>query len=133
MSWLAITGFCSKSWVWLKENWKVPFVVAYTIVVWILARGNIDAVKDVLEARKKAHVDEVNSLKERHKEELELRDQSIKEYQEAVRRVEEEFKKRGEKLEEVHREKIKEITSSDPSLVRKKIEEEFGFTYVEMD
>jgi len=133
VSWLAITGFCSKSWVWLKENWKVPFVVAYTIVVWILARGNIDAVKDVLEARKKAHVDEVNSLKERHKEELELRDQSIKEYQEAVRRVEEEFKKRGEKLEEVHREKIKEITSSDPSLVRKKIEEEFGFTYVEMD
>ena len=133
MSWLAITGFCSKSWVWLKENWKVPFVVAYTIVVWILARGNIDAVKDVLEARKKAHVDEVNSLKERHKEELELRDQSIKEYQEAVRRVEEEFKKRGEKLEEVHREKIKEITSSDPSLVREKIEEEFGFTYVEMD
>jgi len=133
VSWLAITGFCSKSWVWLKENWKVPFVVAYTIVVWILARGNIDAVKDVLEARKKAHVDEVNSLKERHKEELELRDQSIKEYQEAVRRVEEEFKKRGEKLEEVHREKIKEITSSDPSLVREKIEEEFGFTYVEMD
>ena len=133
MSWLAITGFCSKSWAWLKENWKVPFVVAYTIVVWILARGNIDAVKDVLEARKKAHVDEVNSLKERHKEELELRDQSIKEYQAAVRRVEEEFRKRGEKLEKVHREKIKEITSSDPSLVRGKIEEEFGFTYVEMD
>ena len=133
MCWLAVMEFCSRSWAWLKENWKVPLVAAYTIVVWVLARGNIDAVKDVLEARKKAHVDEVNSLKEGHKEELELRDQSIKEYQEAVRLVEEEFRKRGEKLEESHREKIKEITSSDPSLVRKKIEEEFGFTYVEMD
>jgi hypothetical protein len=133
MSWFAITGFCSKSWAWLQENWKVPLVAVYTIVVWVLARGNIDAVKNVLAARKKAHIDEVNSLKGQHKEELELRDQSIKEYQEAVRRVEEEFRKRGEILEEVHREKIKEIVSADPSLTRKKIEEEFGFTYVEVD
>jgi len=133
MSWLAITGFCSKSWAWLKENWKVPLIAAYTIGIWILARGNVDAVKDVLEARKKAHVAEVNSLKERHKEELELRDESIKEYQEAVRRVEEEFYKRGEVLEETHKKRIKEIVSSDPSLTQKKIEEEFGFTYVEMD
>ena len=76
--WLTFIKSGKAAFAWLKENWKVPFVVAYTIVVWILARGNIDAVKDVLEARKKAHVDEVNSLKERNSS---LKEKKVQDHQ----------------------------------------------------
>ena len=77
MTWLAVTEFFSKSWEWLKENWKIPLVLIYTVVVWVIARGNTDALKDVLEARKKAHKEEVKALRDNHKRELEQRDRSI--------------------------------------------------------
>lgn len=133
MTWLAVTGFFTKAWHWLKANWKVPLALIYTLVVWVLARGNINAAKDVLAARKKAHKDEVESLKKNHKEELQLRDESLKKYQEAMLRIEEEFLKRGEQLEEAHRERVREIASEDPDKVRERVEKEFGFKYVEMD
>jgi len=133
MTWLAITEALSKVWSWLKENWKVPFVVAYTIVIWVLARGNTGALRDALDARKEAHREEVNSLKENHKKELESRDQALVNYREAMARVEQEFRRRGERLEEHHKKRVREIASSDAALVREKIEKEFGFKYVEMD
>ena len=115
MTWLAVTEFFSKSWEWLKENWKIPLVLIYTVVVWVIARGNTDALKDVLEARKKAHKEEVKALRNNHKRELE------------------EFRKRGEQIEEAHKQRVKEITSANPDKIREKIEKEFGFKYVEMD
>ena len=133
MTWLAITEALSKAWDWLRENWKVPFAIAYTIVIWVFARGNTGALKDALDARKEAHKEEIDSLKENHRRELELRDQALVGYQEAMLRVEEEFRKRGERLEEDHKERIREIVSSNPDMVREKIEKEFGFKYVEMD
>jgi Tfp pilus assembly protein PilO len=133
MTWLAVTEFFSKSWEWLKENWKVPLVLIYTVVVWIIARGNTGALKDVLEARKEAHKKEIETLRNNHRHELEQRDRSIEEYQKAMLRVEEEFRKRGEQIEEAHKQRVKEITSANPDKIREKIEKEFGFKYVEMD
>ena len=133
MTWLAVTELFSKSWEWLRENWKVPLVLIYTVVVWIIARGNTGALRDVLEARKEAHKEEIETLRINHKHELEQRDRSIEEYQKAMLRVEEEFHKRGEQIEETHKRRVKEITSASPDKIREKIEKEFGFKYVEMD
>ena len=38
-----------------------------------------------------------------------------------------------DRIEEAHKQRVKEITSANPDKIREKIEKEFGFKYVEMD
>ena len=134
MNWLSILSFMKKVWIWLKNHWYVPVVVLYTSVVWIFARGNVNAIKEVLEAKKKSYEEQIRALNKSHETELRKRDEIIRDYHETVARVEEEFEKRGEALDAKKKEKIKEIvikSKSDHDKIRKEIENIFGFKYVE--
>ena len=40
------------AWIWLKENWKIPFLIAWSVLVWAISRNNAEAALDVLAAKK---------------------------------------------------------------------------------
>ena len=63
----------------MKENWKIPFLVVWSIVIWALSRKNAEAALDVLEAKKESYDKQIISLKENHNKELTKRDLLIKE------------------------------------------------------
>ncbi len=115
----------------MKENWKIPFLVVWSIVIWALSRKNAEAALDVLEAKKESYDKQIISLKENHNKELTKRDLLIKEYHETIKRLEEKYKEKSAILTKKNKEKIKDIVvemEGDTDAVQKKIEELFNFS-----
>lgn len=134
MTWIVFKSLLGKSWLWLKEHWQVPFIVAWSVVVWVFARRNSDAVIEVLEAKKESYRKQMEVLRESHNSEILKRQGLTEEYESALKKVEEEFLKKEKSLSENHKEQIKEMivkTRGNPDDVRKEIEKEFGIKFVE--
>ena len=92
-------------WIWLRENWRIPFLIMWSIVIWALSRKNAQAAMDVLEARKESYDKQIIELKENHQKELSARDIELKKYHETLDLIE---KKYNEKSVKITKEKKKE-------------------------
>ena len=128
MSWLSI----KEVFVWLKEHWQIPFLFAWTVVVWVLTKRNSDAMVEVISAKRDSYKRQVQVLRESHNEEILKRDKLVEEYEEMLSKVESEFQKKKESLSDKQKNDIKEAvvkSKGNPEEVKKKIEEEFGITF----
>ena len=118
-------------WIWLRENWKVPLIVVWSIVIWALSRKNAQAGMDVLEARKESYEKRIVQLKENHKRELSERDQNIKEYHKTLEEIEKKYSDKNVKITKANKKRVKEIvqdSKGNPDVVKQKIEELFDFS-----
>ena len=134
MTWLAVTQAFEKSWTWLKENWKVPAIIVYTIVIGVLFRRNSEALKEALDAKKKSYEEQVAVLRRTHNQEILKRDGLIEEYEKIVEKLNKDFEQKNRALKEEEKEEIKEIlikSKKNPEIVKEKIRDLFGFNYVE--
>lgn len=134
MTWLTIVLNAKKAFVWCKHHWKILALAAWTLVVWIIARGNVRAYKKVLETTVENYKKEIEVLENSHSAELNRRNEAIQAHNRAITRLEEEYRdsiseltveKRARYLELI------EMLSQDPENANRAIEEEFGFKYVE--
>lgn len=134
MSWLIFKEFCSKSWVWLKEHWQIPFLIVWSIIIWVTARKDFDAALAVIEAKKKSYEEQISAIKDAHNKEILKRENLVKEYNEMLSKVEKEFEDKQKKLEEHHKAKIREVvvkSKNNPEEVKREIERIFDFKHVE--
>jgi len=134
MTWIATKLFFRRSWIWLKEHWQVPFLIFWSIVVWVMSRRNSDAIIEVLEAKKESYKRQIIELNRIHRSEILKRNNLLNEYERVVEKIEEEFSKREEELEEEQKETIKKIiidSKGDPDAVKKEVENLFNFTFIE--
>ena len=118
-------------WVWLRQNWKVPFLVVWSIIIWAISRNNAQAAMDVLEARKESYEKQIVSLKENHKKELTKRDLLVKQYHDTIKKIEENHKEKSAILTKKNKQLVKKIieeTEEEPDVVQKKIEELFNLS-----
>lgn len=118
-------------WIWLRENWKVPLIVIWSIIVWALSRKNAQAAMEVLEARKESYEKQIVQLKENHKRELSERDQNIKEYHKTLEEIEKKYSDKNVKITKANKKRVKEIvqdSKGNPDVVKQKIEELFDFS-----
>ena len=90
VTWLAIKTFFKKAWVWLKHNWKVPLIIIYTLVLWLLFRQK-DAAYKVLEVRNESYKAQIDVINNAHEEEIRKRNEILEKYNETIREVEKEF------------------------------------------
>lgn len=123
-----------KVWTWIKTYWQIPFLVAWSIVIWIVARKDFNAAKDVMEARVKSYEDQMLAIKDAHNKEIIKRDNLINEYNETISKIEKEFEKREMVLDKDHERVVREMivkSKSNPEVIKKMIEKEFGFKNVE--
>ena len=119
------------AWLWFKENWRIPFLILWSIIVWALSRKNAQAAMDVLEVRKESYQKQIVELKENHKKELSERDKLVKQYHQAVLDIEEKYKEKNAKLTKANKERVKEIvqqSKGDSDAVKQKIEELFNLS-----
>ena len=133
MTWLAVKVFLKKGWIWLRENWQIPFLFAWTILVYVLTRRNTDSLIEVIEAKKDSYKKQVEILKRTHNDELLKRQKLQEKYEIALTELEKDFDLKKEELSEKSKNLIKEAvvrTSGDIEKVKKRIEEEFGLIYV---
>ena len=121
-------------WVWLKQNWKVPLLVVWSIVVWAISRKNAQAAMEVLEAGKESYEKQIVQLKDNHKKELSERDKNIKQYHEAVEQIEAKYAEKGAKITKANKQRIKEVvrdSRENPDEVREKIEKLFNLSDID--
>ena len=134
MSWLIIKASLSKAWIWLKEHWQIPFLLVWSVLVWIMARRNSDAIIEVLEAKRESYKRQMEVLRDSHNTEILKREGLIKDYEAALEKVERSFSERDKELSARHKTDIKEaivLSKGNPDEIRKRIEKEFGIKYVE--
>lgn len=134
MNWIIFKTTIKKMLLWIREHWQIPFLVVWTIVVYVLTRRNTDALLEVVEAKKESYRKQLEVLRESHNDEILKRDKLFQRYENALQEVEEKFKEKEKELTESHKREIKEVVTKskgDPDEIRKRIEEEFGFKFVE--
>ena len=132
MTWVLIKEYAEKSWVWLKTNWQVPFLVVWSVVVYLLSRRNTDALLEVIKTKDQSHKREVEALQKSHKDEvLKLKGLQV-EYVKTIKELEENFKQQEKELSEKQVEDVKQIvikSKGDPEEIKRKIEDEFGIKF----
>jgi len=134
MTWITlVTGF-KKAYIWLKHHWQLPFLVVWTIVVFVLTRRNSDAIIEVLKAKKTSYEQQIGTLRASHTEELLKRNQLLEQYQETLSKIEKKFAEEEMKLDEEERQLVREIVArskGDPDVIRKEIENLFYINYAD--
>ena len=134
MSWIATKAALKATWVWLKTYWQVPFMVVWTIAVYVLSRRNTDALLEVLQAKRKSYDEQIEIIRQHHNEELVERDKIIEQYKRTIVLIEEKYKKEEKVLKTKEKKKIKEIvekSKGEPDVIKAEIEKSFGFVYVD--
>ena len=115
----------------MKENWKVPLFIIWSVVVWMISRKNAQAALDVLNAKKESYDKQIITLKENHKKELSKRDKLIKQYHDTIEKIEIKYAEKDKILTQANKQRVKQIiekTNGDPDAVKQKIEELFGLS-----
>ena len=134
MTWITlVTGF-KKAYVWLKHHWQLPFLIVWTIVIFVLTRRNTDAIIEVLKAKKTSYEQQLGALRAGHTEELLKRDQLLDQYQETLGKIEKEFAAAEKDLAEEERQLVREIVAKskgDPDVIRKEVENLFNINYAD--
>ncbi len=133
VEWILFKKSIKTSWVWLKTHWHIPFIVTWTIFVWVMSRGNVKAVTEVLEAKKRSYEKQIEALKSAHKLEIKKREELNLKYRETLGIIEKDFKLKEQELSILKKRKIKEIikaSKDNPDEINEKIEKLFGFTRV---
>ena len=132
--WIIFKNKFLACWLWLKEHWQIPFLVVWTLLVFVMTRRNTDALVEVIQAKKQSYKDQIEVLKNSHRDEILKRDRLLQEYEQNLLLLEDEFKKRNEKISEDHKKALKDViikSKTNPDEIRRRIEEEFNFKFVE--
>ena len=134
MSFLALKTVLSKSWAWIRAHWQIPFLLLWTILVYVLARRNSDALIEVIEAKKESYKKQVDALRRSHNDEILKRDKLTMKYEETLSEIERKYKAREKELSEAEKNEIKEVvikSRGNSYEIRERIEKEFGLKFVE--
>jgi len=134
VEWIAFKKAASTCWLWLKNHWQIPFIIAWSMLVYFVSRRNSDAIIEVLNARKDSYEKQLNDLKKRHNDEIIERDRLIKRYHEAVSLVEKKYAEKEKELSLREKRRVKQIVSEskgNPDVIKKEIEKSFGFDFVD--
>ena len=133
MTLLAFRTIVKKTWVWLKHNWYVPAVIAYTLVLWLLFRNKTEAM-DILELRANSYKDQIRAIEDAHQKELKERDEILKRYNVVLEQLEKDYEEKNIKLDKKKKEDIKRIVedyNDRPDDLARVLANKYGLEYVE--
>jgi len=133
MTLLAFRTIVKKTWVWLKHNWYVPAVIAYTLVLWLLFRNKTEAM-DILELRANSYRDQIRAIEDAHQKELKERDEILKKYNVVLEQLEKDYEEKNIKLDKKKKEDIKRIVedyNDRPDDLARVLANKYGLEYVE--
>ena len=132
MTLLDFKTIVKKVWVWLKHNWYVPAVIAYTLVLWLLFRNKTEAM-DILELRANSYRDQIRVIEDAHKKELKKRDDILAKYHNILEVLEKDYEERSLVLDKKKKKEIKRIVeeyNERPADLAKILAEQYGLDYV---
>ena len=134
MTLLKIKLIGKKIWLWSKKFWWALVIglgLIIGLLVWLLTRNGayIASLLDLVEVKRDAHDQEMETLAHIHNTEISEKNTRLEEHLKRRLEVEEEFKKRGEKLDKQKEAELKRIVDesyNDPEKLAKELAEAFG-------
>ena len=132
MTLLAIKKFLQHSWSWLKNNWKIPLLLLWTLFVYVTSRRNTQAMKDVIESNKNAHKKEIEAINNAHADKVLKLKNLHEKFEKTLSDVEKNFSQQKKELTKKQAEEIKKIvikSKGQPEVIKKQIQEEFGIEF----
>tara|TARA_R110002051_G_scaffold41283_3_gene85203 strand:+ start:51 stop:461 length:411 start_codon:yes stop_codon:yes gene_type:complete len=134
VDWIKAKLIAKKAWLWAKKFWWV-IVVALLFVcaglIGALTRNGVflAGVLDLMEAKRTAHDQEMETLSRIHDTETAEKNARLKEHLKRKAELEEEFKKRGEKLDKEKEAELKRLVDegyNNPEKLAKDLADAFG-------
>jgi hypothetical protein len=118
-------------WAWVKKNWKLSALAAWTIFIWLVSRKNADGAIQAMKANKESYEAQIQGLKDAHKEEVQKKEELHLKYRVTLGKIKEKYDLEEEQLSRQKKKKVKEIikkAKDNPNEINEKIENLFGFT-----
>jgi len=103
--------------------------------LWIFFRRK-DSAHDVLKIRSESYEAQIEAINKSHAEEIEKRDEILKQYDETIKRIEEEYERKNKELDNKKRKAVKEIVEkhyNDPDALARILSEKFGLEHMETE
>lgn len=113
----------------LKKNW-IYFALAAAVSIYLHIRlSNAEKIIELAAETSKA---QITAIQDAHKKELEMRDKSLQEYQDKVKSLEEDYRKKSADLAAERKKKIQVIVKyyDNPEKLISQIQGRYGFEYV---
>lgn len=132
VQWLAFKTFMVKAWVWIKCYWYIPVLLIVGVGSWCIGRRNVDGILKMFEIAKTNYQKEIEVLNRTHEEELRKREELLIKYEDALKKVEEEYKLKLGQLTTAEKAEIKKIVKEhedDPDGLTKSLSDAFGFKH----
>ena len=117
-----------------KHHWNIIAIGAWTLIVYLIARGNVRNYKKVLEQTIDSYKAERDAIDKTHQQEIEKRNEAIRKHNEALRTLEQKYEEAEEELSYEKRARFAELMQMhdrDPQTINELLQKEFGFTYVD--
>ena len=134
MALLKLKMISKKLWLWAKKFWWLIILALLFLsacLIGALTRNGafLAGVLDLMESKRNAHDQEMETLAHIHNTEIAEKDVRLKEHLKRRAQLEEEFKKRGETLDKQKKAELKRIVDegyNDPERLAKELAKAFG-------
>ena len=134
MALLKLKTISKKLWLWSKKFWWVIVIALLFFcgaLIGALTRNGafLAGVLDLMESKRNAHDQEMETLAHIHNTEVAEKDARLKEHLKRRAQLEEEFKNRGETLDKQKEAELKRIVDegyNDPEKLAKELAKAFG-------
>jgi len=131
---LKLRTVLKKAWLWAKKFWWAIIIglgLLITVLIWLLTKNGayVAGLLDLLEAKRDAHDQEMETLAHIHNTEITEKNERLKEHLKRGAELEEEFAKRGEELDNKKKAELKRIVDesyNDPEKLARELAEVFG-------
>ena len=121
--------FWKKAWAWLKNYWYIPAVLVYTLVLWFVFRKKNDKIIEMFEISKENYKKEIDIINSAHSSEMAQKEEIIKDYQDALKKLQEEHNIKIENLSKEEEEEVQELIQKhkeNPDVLAEEMKSLFG-------
>jgi len=121
--------FWKKAWAWLKNYWYIPAVLVYTLVLWFVFRKKNDKIIQMFEISKENYKKEIDIINSAHSSEMAQKEEIIKDYQDALKKLQEEHSIKIENLSKEEEEEVQELIQKhkeNPDVLAEEMKSLFG-------
>ena len=121
--------FLSSVWNFLKKYWWIFLLGG----VFLYFRHQNSSLEDIIKVKTETYDKQIQVIQEIHKQEIEQRENLIKEYQAKLEEIEKNYQEQTILLEQEKRKKIKVIVmnfQTNPEKVIKQVEKTYGLRFI---
>ena len=121
--------FWKKAWAWLKNYWYIPAVLVYTLILWFVFRKKNDKIIQMFEISKENYKKEIDIINSAHSYEMAQKEEIIKYYKDALKKLQEEHSIKIENLSKEEEKEVQELIQKhkeNPDVLAEEMKSLFG-------